>query len=59
MSFASTGTAISVIKDPISRFELALFVSDSRSVIAEVDEDADAKLDLDSIRAEPLKPVVH
>jgi hypothetical protein len=29
------------------------------AVVGEVDEDADAELNLDEITAEPLKPVVH
>ena len=30
-----------------------------RSVVGEVDEDLDARLDLSKLRAHPLKPVIH
>lgn len=40
---------------------LGLYVirGDNVAVIGEVDEDADAQLDLQSIRAPPLKPIAH
>jgi U6 snRNA-associated Sm-like protein LSm8 len=34
-------------------------VGEGRSVVGEVDEDLDARLDLSKLRAHPLKPVIH
>ncbi len=40
---------------------LGLYIvrGDNIAVVGEVDEEADAELDLASMMAEPLKPVVH
>ncbi|KAK2144492.1 hypothetical protein LSH36_751g01046 [Paralvinella palmiformis] len=40
---------------------LGLYIvrGDNVAIVGEVDEDADKQLDLQTIRAEPLNPVVH
>ena len=45
----------------VEQVVLGLYIirGDNIAMIGEVDEGADAELDLDAIVAEPLKPVVH
>jgi len=38
---------------------LHLIRGDNIAVVGELDEDTDARLDLNAIRAEPLNPIVH
>ncbi|GMI06997.1 hypothetical protein TrLO_g13205 [Triparma laevis f. longispina] len=46
---------------PVELIDLGLYIvrGDNLALIGELDEAEDAKMDLNSIRAEPLKPVVH
>ncbi|KFM29338.1 N-alpha-acetyltransferase 38, NatC auxiliary subunit [Auxenochlorella protothecoides] len=48
-------------KAGVEQLVLGLYVirGDNIAVIGEVDEELDAQLDFDSLRAEPLQPVTH
>ncbi|GMH91446.1 hypothetical protein TrVE_jg7240 [Triparma verrucosa] len=46
---------------PVELIDLGLYIvrGDNLALIGELDEAADAQMDLSTIRADPLKPVVH
>ncbi|CAN6345600.1 unnamed protein product, partial [Urochloa humidicola] len=48
-------------KEGVQQLVLGLYIirGDNISVVGEVDEDLDARLDLSKLRAHPLKPVIH
>ncbi|XP_073043837.1 sm-like protein LSM8 [Primulina huaijiensis] len=48
-------------KEGVQQIVLGLYIirGDNISVVGELDEDLEARLDLTELRAHPLKPVVH
>ncbi|EEC79800.1 hypothetical protein OsI_21233 [Oryza sativa Indica Group] len=49
------------LKEGVQQLVLGLYIirGDNISVVGEVDEELDARLDLSNLRAHPLKPVIH
>mmetsp|Transcript_9001 Transcript_9001/g.18033 ORF Transcript_9001/g.18033 Transcript_9001/m.18033 type:complete len:100 (-) Transcript_9001:128-427(-) len=49
------------LDSPVELIDLGLYIvrGDNLAIIGELDEEEDAKVDLGSVRAEPLKPVMH
>lgn len=47
-----------LIAEPTSHSCMSCFLSAS-AIVGEVDEDKDTAIDFNSVRGEPLKPVVH
>lgn len=45
--------------DTFADLELTSIIPCASAIIGELDEEADAALDFSTLRAEPLKPVVH
>jgi len=45
----------------VEQVQLGLYIirGDNVAIVGEVDEDTDKDIELDKIRAEPLKPVIH
>ena len=48
-------------REGVQQLVLGLYIirGDNISVVGEVDEELDARLDLSNLRAHPLKPVIH
>lgn len=48
-------------REGVQQIVLGLYIirGDNISVVGEIDEELDAELDLDKLRAHPLKPVIH
>eukprot|EP00877_Chromochloris_zofingiensis_P006892 jgi/Chrzof1/2456/Cz11g16130.t1 len=48
-------------KSGVEQIALGLYLirGDNIAVVGEIDEDVDAEIDLDSVRAPPLKPIAH
>ncbi|XP_054811643.1 sm-like protein LSM8 isoform X2 [Prosopis cineraria] len=48
-------------KEGVQQLVLGLYIirGDNISVVGELDEDLDSRLDLSKLRAQPLKPVIH
>jgi U6 snRNA-associated Sm-like protein LSm8 len=49
------------LQEGVQQLVLGLYIirGDNISVVGEVDEELDARLDLSNLRAHPLKPVIH